>query len=246
MIDCVIIEDEPLARKLLETYVSKMPVLRLVKSFSDSLEALTYLQDHRVDLLFLDIQMPDLTGMSLLKLMSYKPQVILTTAYSEYALDGYSLDVTDYLLKPIIFERFFQAVEKVKQRLSITSTAQVPNHVAPEESINKDDIIFVKDGTKLVRIDINSILYIEGLKDYVSIYIPNHKIVSLQRMKNLEAQLPKGRFIRIHHSYIIALQKIQAIHKDYVEINGVSIPIGETYRKAFREYVDAQKLLGEE
>ena len=183
MIDCVIIEDEPLARKLLETYVSKMPVLRLVKSFSDSLEALTYLQDHRVDLLFLDIQMPDLTGMSLLKLMSYKPQVILTTAYSEYALDGYSLDVTDYLLKPIIFERFFQAVEKVKQRLSITSTAQVPNHVVPEESNNKDDIIFVKDGTKLVRIDINSILYIEGLKDYVSIYIPNHKIVSLQRMK---------------------------------------------------------------
>jgi two-component system, LytTR family, response regulator len=242
MIECVIIEDEPLARKLLEDYISKISFLSLLQSFSDPLKGLQFLQDNPVDLLFLDVQMPDLTGMGLLKILTNRPFVILTTAYSDYALDGYELDITDYLLKPIVFERFVQAVERVKSR----KEAQTPSMVRVVENNDPDsDIMYVKDGTKLVRININEILYIEGLKDYVSIYTPGQKIVSLQRMKNLESQLPKNKFIRIHHSYIIATKWLQSIHKDFVEINKVSIPIGETYRKSFREYVDRQKLLGE-
>lgn len=242
MIECVIIEDEPLARKLLEDYISKISFLSLVESFSDSLKGLQYLQEHQVDLLFLDVQMPDLTGMGLLKILQSRPYVILTTAYSEYAIDGYEMEVTDYLLKPIVFERFFQAVERVKARID----SQASSFISNETSTADPDIMFVKDGTKLVRININEIYYIEGLKDYVTIYTPTQKIVSLQRMKNLEAYLPKSKFIRVHHSYIIATKWIQAIHKDFVEINQVSIPIGETYRKAFREFVDQQKMLGDE
>ncbi|MEO5581963.1 MAG: LytTR family DNA-binding domain-containing protein [Saprospiraceae bacterium] len=242
MIECVIIEDEPLARKLLEDYISKISFLSLLQSFSDPLKGLQFLQEHPVDLLFLDVQMPDLTGMGVLKILTQKPFVILTTAYSEYALDGYELDVTDYLLKPIVFERFVQAVDRVKSRKENQSPAVIK---VSDNNSSEEDIMYVKDGTKLVRININEILYIEGLKDYVSIYTPGQKIVSLQRMKNLESQLPKNKFIRIHHSYIIATKWLQAIHKDFVEINKVSIPIGETYRKFFREYVDKQKLLGE-
>lgn len=243
MIECVLIEDEPLARKLIEDYVSKVPYLHLLQSFSDPLLGLHFLQDHVIDLLFLDIQMPDLSGLGLLKILKPKPQVVITTAFSEYALDGYELDVTDYLLKPIVFERFLQAVEKVKARLDIIESKS--ESIKATNLTDSEDIMYVKDGTKLVRININDIQYIEGLKDYVSIYTPGHKIVSLQRMKNLESLLPKSKFIRIHHSYIIALDWIQAIHKEYVEINQAHIPIGETYRKAFREYTDQQKLLGE-
>ncbi len=180
--------------------------------------------------------------MGLLKILQSRPYVILTTAYSEYAIDGYEMEVTDYLLKPIVFERFFQAVERVKARID----SQASSFISNETSTADPDIMFVKDGTKLVRININEIYYIEGLKDYVTIYTPTQKIVSLQRMKNLEAYLPKSKFIRVHHSYIIATKWIQAIHKDFVEINQVSIPIGETYRKAFREFVDQQKMLGDE
>ena len=242
MIECIIIEDEPLARKLIEDYISRISYLSLLQSFSDPLKGLQFLQDRHIDLLFLDVQMPDLTGLGLLKILNQRPYVILTTAYSDYALDGYELDVTDYLLKPIVFERFLQAVDRVKSRKENQS-----NPIPLEETISSSDpdIMFVKDGTKLVRVNINDIMYIEGLKDYVSIYTPGQKIVSLQRMKNLEVHLPKSKFIRIHHSYIIATKWLQSIHKDYVEINHVSIPIGETYRKLFREFVDQQRLLGE-
>lgn len=239
MYRCVVLDDEPLARKLLEEYIKKDDELTLVESFSDSFKGLQYLQQNTVDILFLDIQMPDLTGLSLLNLLEDKPVTILTTAYSEYALDGYNLDVADYLLKPVLFERFIVAVSKAKKRVSSKSMEQ-------QQVKSQGNTLFVKDGTKLVKINLHDILYIEGLKDYVSIYTKSQKIVSLQRMKNLESVLSKDKFLRIHHSYIIGLDWIQSIHKDSVEINGNSLPIGETYRKSFREFVDAQKLLGEQ
>lgn len=239
MYRCVVLDDEPLARKLLEEYIKKDDELTLIESFSDSFKGLQFLQNNPVDILFLDIQMPDLTGLSLLKLLEEKPVTIFTTAYSEYALDGYDLDVADYLLKPVLFDRFIVAVSKAKKR--VTS-----KYAEPQQIQSKGDTLFVKDGTKLVKVNLNDILYIEGLKDYVSIYTKTQKIVSLQRMKNLEAVLSKDKFLRIHHSYIIALDWIQSIHKDSVEIKGQSLPIGETYRKSFREFVDAQKLLGEQ
>lgn len=243
MIRAIIIEDEPLARDLLSQYIAKVSYLDLIQTFSDPLKGLEYINANDVDLLFLDIEMPNLSGIGLLKILQKKTDVILTTAFSEYALEGYDLSVVDYLLKPITFERFLQAVEKAKIKIEAYSTST--ESVRKPGATDEDDFIFIKDGTKLVRINLHNIQYIEGLKDYVSIYTPDQKIVSLQRMKNLEQQLPKSQFIRIHHSYIISLKWIHAIHKDFVEINKVNIPIGETYRKAFREFIDQQKFLGD-
>lgn len=239
---CIIVEDEPLARNLLSAYISKVPRLELKQSFSNALDALEYLRENPVDVLFSDIQMPEVTGITLLKLLKTKPLIILTTAYSEYALEGYELEVYDYLLKPISFERFLKAVEKGIARLdgSNSPTAQVL--IQEVQSTPAVDYIFVKDGTKLIKINLSDILYIEGLKDYVCIYTPQKKIVSLQTMKSLEASLPSDRFVRVHNSFIIALASIEEIEKDRLVINKSTIPISDTYKKAFREIVDKRQI----
>jgi len=215
-------------------YVRKVNYLTLVRACSSPLEALEVLRTTPVDLLFLDVQMPELTGLAFLKSLQRKPLVILTTAYSQYAIEGYELDVTDYLLKPITFERFLKAVDKVNARL-----AKGPESPLPEPS---DDYIFVKDGTKLVKIRWADILYVEGLKDYVTIHTPQQKVVSLQRLKVLEDQLPKQKFMRVHNSFIISLGAIRTIQKDKVQIGEAWIPIGDTYRKAFKEFVEGKQL----
>ncbi len=239
---CVIVEDEPLARHLLEQYVQKVPHLQLERAFSNPLEALDYLRDHAVDVLFSDIQMPEITGITLLKVLKNKPLVILTTAYSEYALEGYDLDVADYLLKPITFDRFLKAVEKVTQRLSAERpTPEIKPVVEPAIPETTHPFIFVKDGTKLVKIRLADMLYIEGLKDYVSIYTKDKKIVTLQTLKALEAQLPESQFIRIHNSYIVAFEWIEVIHREQVQIGKVMLPVSDTYRKAFREFVEKRQ-----
>jgi two-component system, LytTR family, response regulator len=240
---CIIVEDEPLARSLLENYIQKIPYLQLVQSFSDPLKALEFLRENTVDILFSDIQMPEITGITLLKILQKKPLIILTTAYSEYALEGYELDVLDYLLKPITFERFLKSVEKASLRLN-SNLNQVSEKIVQEiVSINPvvDSIqpyIFVKDGTKLVKIKLNEIMYIEGLKDYVSIHTTQQKVVSLQTMKSLEIALPENQFIRIHNSYIVALEWIEAIQRDKIQIGKVFLPISDTYRKAFKDFID--------
>jgi two-component system LytT family response regulator len=233
-ISCLIVDDEPLARNLMTEYVRKVNYLTLVRACSSPLEALEVLRTTPVDLLFLDVQMPELTGLAFLKSLQRKPLVILTTAYSQYAIEGYELDVTDYLLKPITFERFLKAVDKVNARL-----AKGPESPLPEPS---DDYIFVKDGTKLVKIRWADILYVEGLKDYVTIHTPQQKVVSLQRLKVLEDQLPKQKFMRVHNSFIISLGAIRTIQKDKVQIGEAWIPIGDTYRKAFKEFVEGKQL----
>ncbi len=243
---CLIVEDEPLARNLLTQYVDKVAYLTLQKTCSDPMEALTYLRDNPVDILFLDIQMPEITGISLLKILQKKPLVILTTAYSEYALEGYELDVADYLLKPITFERFLKAAERAANRLSAPTLP--PTETTPENKATPDPIssfIFVKDGTKLVKIRLQDILYVEGLKDYVTIHTRTQKVVSLQRLKSLEEQLPQDHFIRIHHSYIVSLEGIDAILKEKVQVGNALLPIGDTYRRAFREFIDRNHLQSE-
>lgn len=240
--NCLIVDDEPLARNLLADYVNKVPSLHLLDALSSPLAAMEVLRNQPVDLLFLDIQMPEITGITLLKILPKKPLVILTTAYSEYALESYELDVVDYLLKPITLERFLKAVEKASHRITpILPATNQP--IIEEKPINQTEgiqqpFIFVKDGTKLVKVRWNDILYMEGLKDYVAIHTTQQKIVSLQRLKSLEAQLPTDRFIRIHHSYIIAVEAIDFIHKDKVQIGKVFIPISDSYRKAFKDYID--------
>jgi DNA-binding LytR/AlgR family response regulator len=219
-------------------YVRKVPSLNLIEACGNPVAAIEVLRQHAVDLMFLDVQMPELTGISLLKILQKRPLVILTTAYSEYALEGYELDVADYLLKPITFERFLKAVDKATQRL--TSSAPAPE--GKPAAADPNPFVFVKDGTKLVKIALNDILYVEGLKDYVTIHTRTQKIVSLQRLKALEDQLPSDRFIRIHNSFIVALQAIDVIHKSDVQIRDVMLPIGETYKKEFREFIDKSRM----
>jgi two-component system, LytTR family, response regulator len=234
-LNCVIIEDEPLARNLMVEYVKKVPTLNLIEAFSNPLAAMETLRSASIDILFLDVQMPEITGISLLKILKKRPLVVLTTAYSQYALEGYELDVADYLLKPITFERFLKSVDKITQRLE-SAPAVPPTHV--ESPAPAPTFIFVKDGTKLVKVKLDEILYIEGLKDYVTIHTINQKIVTLQRLKTLEEQLPANQFIRIHNSYIVALNAIEVIQKNEVQIKGVILPIGDTYRKSFKEFIE--------
>ncbi len=251
MLTCIIIEDEPLARNLMEAYVKKVPHLNLLKSFSSSLAALDFLRENTVDILFSDIQMPEITGITLLKILQKKPLVILTTAYSEYALEGYELEVFDYLLKPISLERFLKAVEKATIRLSSTQPqAVVQEKIVQEITVNSEGsqgFIFVKDGTKLVKIRLNEIQYIEGLKDYVCIHTKDKdstlkKIVTLQTMKSLESQLSENQFIRVHNSYIIAFDAIDAIDKEKIQIGKNFIPISDTYRKVFKEFIEKKQV----
>src|SRR5687768_13137012 len=187
--------------------------------------------------MFLDIQMPEITGISLLRSLQKKPLVILTTAYSEYALESYDLDVVDYLLKPVTFDRFLKAVDKASQRMS-------PQSLTPEQpAVGKQErFVFVKDGTKLVRINYDDILFVEGLKDYVTIVTKTQKIVSLQRLKTLETQLPADEFIRIHHSYIVSLKALDTIHKNEVQIGTHVIPISESYKKTFRDFIEKNQI----
>lgn len=229
-------EDEPLARNLLVEYVKKVSYLDLKEATSNPLHALEVLRNHPIDLMFLDIQMPEITGITLLKSLQKKPLVILTTAYSEYALESYDLDVVDYLLKPITFDRFLKAVDKASQRLSPPAAVQE----VPVEKGNP--FVFIKDGTKLVRINFDDILFVEGLKDYVTIVTKTQKIVSLQRLKSLEAQLPSDKFIRVHHSYIIAIKAVDSIHKGDVQIGSHLIPISDSYRKAFKEFIERNQM----
>lgn len=239
-ITCLIVDDEPLARNLLKEYVSKVSYLDLKGTCSSALEAIEFLRHQSVDMLFLDIQMPDLTGISFLKALQKKPMVVFTTAYSEYALESYDLDVVDYLLKPVTFERFMRAVEKVSQRM-VSGLVTSPTHeiVLPAEPAS---FIFVKDGTKMVKVNWDDILYIEGLKDYVTIHTKEQKIITLQRLKVLETQLPSDKFIRIHNSYIVAVKAIDVIFKNDVQVGKTLLPISDSYKKAFKEFVEKNHL----
>lgn len=240
----MIVEDEPLARQLLEEYIIKVPTLELLSSCGNPIEAIEKLRTLSPDILFLDVQMPEITGITLLKILNKKPHVILTTAYSEYAIEGYELDVADYLLKPITFERFLKAVQKVSQRIQLSVPSDsIQNEIpsSPNEVL-ADRFFFVKDGTKLVKIVFDEILYIEGLKDYVIIHTPKGKTTTLQKLRNLEAMLPGDKFIRVHNSYIVSVDRIQVIHRDSLEIGSMTIPVSDTYRRDFRKFIENKQL----
>lgn len=246
-LSCIIVEDEPMARDLLSQYIAKVPSLELLAAFPNPLEALEFLKENEPDVLFLDVQMPEITGISLLKILKRKPIVIMSTAYSEYAIEGFELDVTDYLLKPVTFERFLKAVDRATERkqASIALQQSTPELVpAPtaQADPSRVDFIFVKDGAKMVKVRIKDIQFIEGLKDYVRIHTPKGRITTLQRLKALENQLPSDAFFRIHHSYIVAIEWIDVIHRDKLEIGEQQLPISDTYRKAFKAFVDHRSM----
>jgi two-component system, LytTR family, response regulator len=241
MIRCLVVDDEPLALDILADYIRKVPSLELVKTTTNPIEALTMVQQDHIDLVFLDVQMPELTGIQFLKIIKGKCEVIFTTAYPQYALDGYDLDVVDYLLKPIAFDRFYKAVHKVLQSHSSPITP-VPASEPSQVSVAANNFIFVKTEHKIQKIYLDDILYIEGLKDYISIFTSSERIITLQNMKKMEEALPAGRFIRVHKSYIISLDKIESIERSRIFISDKIIPIGDTYRDQFFKLIEARNI----
>ncbi len=231
MIRCLIVDDEPYARKLLEEFIQKLPELTLVGAAADALSARSILSKQKVDVLFLDIQMPDLTGIDFLKSTTHRPLVIFTTAFAEYALEGFELDAVDYLLKPFDFNRFLKAVNKITERLPSGE-----NRIEKDKTAERD-FLFVKDGYKLVKVDLKSVLYIKGSREYVTFVSENSKVMSLLSLKDLEEDLPSD-FVRIHHSFIVRINAIQSVTKEEVTIGGESLPIGATYKKRFLERIE--------
>ncbi|TAJ11748.1 DNA-binding response regulator [Marinilabiliaceae bacterium JC017] len=231
-IRCIVIDDEFPARLLLQDYISRFPHLELLGSYKSALEALPVIQQGSVDLMFLDIQMPDITGIDFLKSLNKKPLVVFTTAYMEYALEGYTLDVLDYLVKPFSIERFMQAINKAGERMA--SHAPIPpviNVTAPAQEEEKD-FILVKADHKIYRLKFTDIIYIEGLREYVTYYCSDEKIVSLESLRNLEKVLPQNAFIRVHKSYIVNKHKVKAMYGNQLKMLGESgnIPIGKSYK----------------
>lgn len=227
--NCLIVDDEYMARLLLEEYVRKLPLLTLTGSCENALEAFHLLKNNSVDIVFLDIQMPHLTGLEFVQTLRDKPAIVFTTAYSEHAVEGFRLDAVDYLLKPFSFERFVQAVNKA---IDFVSFHHPPFPKEAPSVSPLPDHFFVKSDGKLVKIRFADILYIEGLKEYVSIYTSDkQRIITLQSIKNLEISLPENSFIRIHKSYIVSISHIEAIVGNQVEINKKLLPIGATYKE---------------
>jgi len=214
---CVVVDDEPMAREIIETYIAKTPNLELISSCKNATEAILFAQENEVDLFFLDINMPEISGLSLAKIIHKKTQIIFTTAYREYAIDGFNLNVVDYLLKPIAFDRFLQAVQKVSLS-EITAT--------------KNDFMFVRSDRKMVKIDFNSILYIESLNDYLKIFTTEKTIIIRETIRSLEEKLPSKKFIRIHRSFIISLKNITSYTNEFIEINQKALPISRSYKES--------------
>lgn len=244
MIRCLVVDDEPLALHILEDYISKMPFLQLVKATTNPIEALTMVQAAEADLVFLDVQMPELTGIQFLKIANGKAKVILTTAYPQYALEGYELDVVDYLLKPIAFDRFFKSVQKAQT--IIQPVVAKPQVVLQAEPVQQDDFstdfIFVKTEHKIQKVYLHDIMFIEGLKDYISIFTSAERIITLQGMKKMEDALPEKHFVRVHKSYIVALNKIDSIERSRIQIGDKIIPVGDTYRDEFFKMIENKNI----
>lgn len=232
----LVVDDEFHARKLLSEYVSKLPFLTLTGMASNVFEAMTLLQKEKVDILLLDIQMPEITGLEFARRLKNPPAIIFTTAYSEYAVESYELDVVDYLLKPIAFPRFLQAINKVtdrrgnKEAAPMPPTPTVPVSLPAEKP--EDDSLIVKSGSKVYRINHKELLFVEGQREYVTFHTTAQRITTLFSLRELEERLPSDRFIRIHKSYIIALNHIEVIDKNLLHIAGKKLPIGGSYKEA--------------
>ncbi|HEY8917569.1 MAG TPA: LytTR family DNA-binding domain-containing protein [Chitinophaga sp.] len=230
MIKCIAVDDEPLALEIITDFARKVPFLSLVQTFENAAEAMRFLQDEKVDLVFLDIKMPDINGIQFLKSLKHPPLVIFTTAYGEYALDGFDLDVVDYLLKPIPFDRFLRAATKAQEYMTVSQQKNGDNgHV--------NDYIFIKTEYKIIKINLEDILFIEALKDYTKIYTPYQPVLTLRSLKSFESRLPAEKFIRVHRSYLVSLNKINSVEKNTVMIANQSIPISDGYRERFYEVI---------
>ncbi|MCI2082298.1 MAG: LytTR family DNA-binding domain-containing protein [Bacteroidales bacterium] len=240
MIKCIAIDDEPLALTQLEGYIRKVPFLELVKSCRDAISAIEFLDEGEADLIFIDINMPGINGLDFVKSLKKRPMVIFTTAYSEYAIEGFKVNAVDYLLKPFDYSDFLRATNKAYRQYSLL-------HTSKQERRKEDlsaEYIFIKAGYKITRVNVNDICYIEGFSEYVKIFTAGKiPLVPLITMKNIVGQFKSPDFIRIHRSYIINSKKISEISKNSVKLNnGISLPIGEQYRKNFDDFISKHTL----
>ena len=237
-IKCIAIDDEPLALKQISSYIDKTPFLEVAGLFRSAFEAMEYLSNNQVDLMFVDINMPDLSGMDFVKSLVQKPQIIFTTAYSEYAIEGFKVDALDYILKPVSYASFLKAANKAKTWFELNQKQ--------EESVQTtQDSLFVKSEYKMVRIFLSEIKYIESSNEYIQIHLENGAPVStLIRLKVMEEQLPKEKFMRVHRSFIVNLDKVKVIERNRIVFDGnVYIPVGEQYKESFQAFVDRTFLL---
>jgi two-component system LytT family response regulator len=263
IIKCLIMDDEPLAVEIIGRYIRRVPSLRLVAQCENAIQALTILQQQEIDLLFADIRMPELLGTDLIRILQHPPRVIITTAYAEYALEGYDLDIVDYLLKPIRFERFLKAIDKLFKKEGAPSEPRAPqaDHGTPQadsvasspgrpdpapgatprptpDPIN-EDYLYLRTDRKMVRVMLDTILCIEGRKNYVKILTGNGPLMIKNSMSAMAAMLPEGRFIRVHRSYIVATAKIDSFTPDSIEIRDIKIPVGKLYKNAFLKSISS-------
>lgn len=229
----IAIDDEPLALKLISGYIAKTPFLELAGSFDNPLSVLEYLETESVDLIFVDIQMPDLSGTEFARLMNNGPKIIFTTAFERYAIEGYKLNAVDYLLKPFSYEEFFAAAQKAQKLIELEHKA------LPHVEAN-NEFLFLKSEYKIRRINFNDILYIEGLKDYIKVYVKNEEkpILSISTLKSVEAKLPPQHFMRVHRSFIVNLDKIEVVERNRIVFGKEYIPVGDQYKDSFQDFLD--------
>ncbi len=224
-INCLVIDDEPLARRLIESHIEKLSLFSEVTYAKNAIEALEILRADSFDLLLLDVQMPKLNGIDFLKSLSHPPKVILTTAFRDFAVDAFELDVIDYLVKPIAFERFVKAVNKFVERSKI----DLKSHAMPAPF---DEIINVRSDRKMVRIPVSDICYIESIKDYIKIYTPTKSIITKETISSIQIRLVNHQFLRIHRSYLVSIQKVRAFSHEFVEVLGKQLPYGRTFKES--------------
>ncbi len=228
-IKCLIVDDEPPARDVLKRYVEEIPTLEMAEECANAIQAITILQQQPIDLIFLDIRMPQLNGIDFLKTLKNSPKIIFTTAFSEYALEGYELDIVDYLMKPIRFDRFLKAVNKA---FPTPNHKQALEQTIPTEEKKNESFIYFRSDRKMVKILLSDILFIESMKDYVKVVTANTSIMTKQSISSVETMLPEKSFIRIHRSFIVSINKIKSFTNEVIEIGETEIPIGKLYRNS--------------
>ncbi len=233
VINCIILDDEPMAVALLSKYVDKIHNLNLVKATTNPFEVLEFTNSNSVDVVFIDIQMPELTGIQLMEMLGNKTKFVITSAYSEYALQGYEHNVIDYLLKPVSFDRFYKAVLKVQEVFKEQAFTKV---ITAEEK--SDDFLFVKTDGKLIKVNLNDLQFVEGLKDYLYLHLKNEKLIVLDTLKDFELKLPNN-FMRVHKSYIVRLDQIHSIERSRIFIQNKIIPVGDTYKERFQQWLNS-------
>lgn len=239
---CIAIDDEPLALEIITAYIEKVPFLKLLKTFDNAIDSIDFIKNNKIDLMFLDIQMESLSGIQLIHALKERPAVIFTTAFDRYAVEGFELDAADYLLKPISFERFVKSVDKVYNKIVSSRTGQDTQENQGRDG-SADNFIFVKTENRLQKVALSDILFIEGQGDYLKVVTTAARIMTLQNFRKFEETLPAESFIRVHKSYLVALNKIESITRNRIKIGNTLIPVSDTYKDAFYEAIGKKGLL---